>query len=192
MRVGFIGTGRIGGALARLLVSGGDHVILSAAHPDGPAALAAELGPHATAVASPEDMLAATNVVVIAVWWEAFETLARDYGDALRGKIVIDTSNPLTERDGQVVPVPIPDGLTSAEYQHKRLGNVRLVRTFGDRLATDLLADGLRGQRTGETTEMWYWSDDREAAATVVPLIRDAGFHPVDGGGLAQSKNAGE
>ncbi|NNH69150.1 NAD(P)-binding domain-containing protein [Nocardia uniformis] len=191
MRVGFIGTGRIGGNLARLLVAGGDHVLLSASRLDGPKRLADELGDHATAL-STTDVLAATNVVVIAVWWEAFHEIARDYGPALQGKIVIDPSNPLTEQGGTPVPLPVPDGLTSPQYQLRRLGDVRLVRTFGDRLAADLLADGLRGQDSGEHPDMRYWSDDPEAAATVVPLIRDAGFHPVDGGGLAQSKNAGQ
>ncbi|MFI6865651.1 NADPH-dependent F420 reductase [Nocardia sp. NPDC050406] len=191
MRVGFIGTGRIGGNLARLLVAGGDYVLLSAEHPDGPKRLADELGEHATAL-SVTDMLAATNVVVIAVWWEAFGDIAREYGPELQGKIIIDPSNPLTEVNGVPTPLPVPDGLTSPQYQWKRLGDVRLVRTFGDRLAPDLLADGQRGQSGGERSDMRYWSDDREAAATVVPLIRDAGFEPVDGGSLAQSKNAGE
>lgn len=191
MRVGFIGTGRIGGNLARLLVGGGDHVLLSATHLDGPKRLADELGEHATAM-STADMLAATNVVVIAVWWEAFDDIARDYGPALQGKIVIDPSNPLTERDGKTVRLDIPGGLTSPQYQLKRLGKVRLVRTFGDRLADALLADGQRGLDGGDRSDMRYWSDDPEAAATVVPLIRDAGFRPVDGGGLAESKNAGE
>lgn len=191
MRVGFIGTGRIGGNLARLLVAGGDYVLLSAEHPDRPKRLADELGDHATAM-SVGDMLAATNVVVIAVRWEAFHDIAREYGPELQGKIIIDPSNPLTEQDGKTVPIPVPEGLTSPQYQLKRLGKVRLVRTFGDRLAADLLADGQRGQAGGERSDMRYWSDDREAAATVVPLIRDAGFEPVDDGSLAQAKNAGQ
>ncbi|QLY32520.1 NADPH-dependent F420 reductase [Nocardia huaxiensis] len=191
MRVGLIGTGRIGGNLARLLVAGGDEVLLSAGRPDGPKALADELGAHATAT-SPLDAIAAADVVVIAVWWEAFPEIALEYGAALQGRIVVDPSNPLTERDGQIVRLPIPDGLTSPQYQLRRLGDVRLVRTFGDRPAADLLADGQRGQGGGARGQMRYWSDDPLAAATVLPLIRDAGFEPVDGGGLAQSKNAGE
>ncbi|MBL1075387.1 NAD(P)-binding domain-containing protein [Nocardia sp. 2] len=191
MRVGLIGTGRIGGNLARLLVAGGDEVVLSAGNPDGPRRLAEELGARATTM-SPRDAIAAVDVVAIAVWWEAFPDIALDYGEALQGKIVIDPSNPITERAGQIVPLPIPDGLTSPQFQLQRLGNVRLVRTFGDRFAADLLADGQRGQRTGERSPMRYWSDDPAAADVVVALIRDAGFDPIDGGGLADSKNAGE
>ncbi|MEV6771104.1 NAD(P)-binding domain-containing protein [Nocardia sp. NPDC051030] len=192
MRVGFIGSGRIGGNLARLLVAGGHDVVLSANHPDGPKRLALELGQRAAAM-SPLDAIAASDVVVIAVWWEGFPDIARDYGAALAGKIVIDPSNPLSERDGKIVPLAIPDGLTSPQYQLRRLGgDVRLVRTFGDRLAPDLLADGQRGQNGGERSEMRYWSDDPSAAEIVRPLIRDAGFTPIDGGALADSTNAGE
>lgn len=163
-----------------------------AAGPGRPSAhLAEELGARASAM-SPLDAIAAAEVVVIAVWWEAFPEIAAQYGAALQGKIVIDPSNPITERDGQMVTLSIPDGLTSPQYQLTRLGNVRLVRTFGDRFAADLLADGQRGQQTGHRSDMRYWSDDPEAAATVAPLISDAGFTPVDDGSLARSKNAGE
>ncbi|MGX1811488.1 NADPH-dependent F420 reductase [Nocardia sp. NPDC055321] len=191
MRVGLIGTGRIGGTLARLLVAAGDQVLLSATDPNGPERLAADLGDHAIAT-DPAGAIAEAEVIIIAVWWPAFEQIGRDYGDALRGKIVIDPSNPIVERDGQLLTLPIPNGLTSPQYQLTRLGDVRLVRTFGDRFAADLLADGQAGQAGGQRTTMRYWSDDPDAAAQVVPLIDDAGFHPVAAGDLTQSKNAGE
>ncbi|WP_067823007.1 NADPH-dependent F420 reductase [Nocardia inohanensis] len=191
MRVGFIGVGRIGGNLARLLTAGGHETLLSATNPEGPKQLAAELGATASAV-SPQQAIAESDAVVIAVWWEAFAQVASEYGPPLQGRLVIDPSNPLTEVNGVPTPVPIPGGLTSPQHQLRILGDVRLVRTFGDRLAPQLLIDGERGQQGGARSEMRYWSDDAAAAALVVPLIHDAGFDPVDGGGLAQSKNAGE
>lgn len=191
MKVGFIGTGRIGGNLARLLAAGGHEVLLSATNPAGPQQLADELGGSARAMPT-LDAIAAAEVMVIAVWWEAFGEIAQQYGTALQGRIIIDPSNPITEQNGEVVALTIPDGLTSPQYQLRRLGSVRSVRTFGDRVADALLTDGQRGQRDGQRTDMRYWSDDPEAAALVIPLIRDAGFIPVDGGGLAESKNAGD
>ncbi|MRH90917.1 hypothetical protein GFY24_26340 [Nocardia sp. SYP-A9097] len=191
MRVGLIGTGRIGGNLARLLTAGGHEVLLSAAHPGGPDKLAAELGPTATAV-TPLEAIEKSDVVVIAVWWQAFPAIGEEYGSALTGRIVIDPSNPLTEVNGVPTPLTVPDGLTSPQFQLRMLGDVRLVRTFGDRLAADLLADGQRGQQGGPRTEMRYWSDDPAAAAVVAPLIAGAGFTPVDGGTLQAAQNAGE
>jgi len=47
VRIGIIGTGHIGGTLARLWVAAGHEVLISSRHPDELKGLAAELGARA-------------------------------------------------------------------------------------------------------------------------------------------------
>src|ERR1700760_3590454 len=98
--VGFVGSGQIGGALARLAVEAGHQVVLSNSR--GPETLAdtvAELGPRASAATSVE-AAAGGDIVGGTVPVKAFPNVP---GAPLAGKTVIDTCNYGAERDG---PVP--------------------------------------------------------------------------------------
>ncbi|MGW4800125.1 NADPH-dependent F420 reductase [Nonomuraea sp. NPDC004297] len=128
------------------------------------------------------------DVVVLAVGWEAFPVVVAELDGTLAGKIVVDPSNPIAERDGAAVVVAVPDGLTSPQYQQHVLGSeVRLVRTFNTKYPNELLELGTAGQRGGARADMPYWGDDDEAKKAVLPLIEDAGFTAIDGGGLSEA-----
>ena len=72
MTTAIIGVGNIGGALARHLVDGGEPVMLAAREESNAAALAGELGPLASA-ATVQEAIAAADVVVVAVWFDALK-----------------------------------------------------------------------------------------------------------------------
>ncbi|MER6574236.1 NAD(P)-binding domain-containing protein [Nonomuraea sp. NPDC001023] len=187
MRVGIVGSGRLGAPLGRLFAAAGHDVLFSDARP----ALAEEAAAAAegqSGVGSPIESARFGEVVVMAVWWEAFPTVVEELGAALGGKIVIDPSNPITRLDGAEAVVAVPDGLTSPQYQQHVLGReVRLVRTFNTKYPNELLDLGTAGQRGGPRADMPYWGDDEAAKKAVVPLIEDAGFTAIDGGGLADA-----
>ena len=67
MATAIIGTGNIGGTLARHLVRGGEPVVLAAKDEANAAALARELGEFARAASVPE-AIAEADAVVFAVW----------------------------------------------------------------------------------------------------------------------------
>src|SRR5215831_18833288 len=88
--VGLIGSGHIGGAVARLAVAAGYNVVLSNSRgPEALAALVAELGPRARA-ATPAEAAGAGDLVVVTI-------PLKNIGDVpaapLSGKVVIDTDN---------------------------------------------------------------------------------------------------
>src|SRR5580765_6338127 len=94
MATAIIGTGNIGGALARHLVRGGEPVILAAKDEANAATLAQELGDLARA-ATVEEAIAESDAVILAVWLDTTkELLAKDAG-LLDGKVVVDPSNPI-------------------------------------------------------------------------------------------------
>ena len=99
LRIGIIGTGHIGGTLARLWVAAGHEVLISSRHPDQLRGLAQQLGPRA-AVGTPREAALFGAVVLISVPYGAEPQIGRDLKAELAGKIVLDTGNPYPERDG--------------------------------------------------------------------------------------------
>ncbi|MFI6739378.1 NADPH-dependent F420 reductase [Nonomuraea sp. NPDC050451] len=188
MRVAIVGSGRLGVPLGRLLSTGGHEVFFSDADPGRVEAATAATGGRARG-GTPSEAARFGEVIVLSVGWEAFSAVAAELDGALSGKIVVDPSNPIAERDGLAVVVAVPGGLTSSQYQQHVLGaEVRLVRTFNTKYSKELLTLGTVGQRGGSRADMPYWGDDDAAKKAVVPLIEDAGFTAIDGGGLSKAR----
>ena len=97
MRIGLIGSGRIGGTLARLAVDAGHEVVLSNSRgPETLAALVAELGSGATA-GTVAQAAQSGDVVVVTIPLKEYATVP---SDLLDGRIVVDTNNYYPGRDG--------------------------------------------------------------------------------------------
>jgi predicted dinucleotide-binding enzyme len=103
MNTAIIGVGNICGSLARDLVNGGERVVLAAHNESNAQALAKELGELASAT-SVEKAITEADVVVFAVWLDTIKELIAEYGDLLKGKVVVDPSNPIAIDDkGEVI-----------------------------------------------------------------------------------------
>lgn len=182
VRIGIIGSGKIGGTLAELWVRSGHEVMISSRHPEQLKSLADKLGPKAH-VGTPAEAAAFGPVVLISVPYGATPQVGRDYAKALAGKVVLDTGNPYPNRDG-----PMADqarakgaGLSSKEF----LPGTRLVRAFN---AISYVALHDESNRTGEKIGIPIAADDIKALNVASGLVRDAGFDPVVVGDLAQAK----
>jgi predicted dinucleotide-binding enzyme len=99
------------------------------------------------------------------------------------GKVIIDTSNPVAQRDGPLAPEwqRKGAGLSTAEL----LKNNRVVRAFNC-----IPAASLAGQANRQPARIAIpiGGDDAAAIAIAERLVRDAGFDPVMVGTLAQSR----
>src|SRR5215212_9375413 len=86
--VGLIGSGNIGGTVARLAVAAGHEVVLSNSRgPDTLVELVAELGPRARA-ATAADAAESGDIVVVTIPFKAYTDVPVE---PLTDKIVIDT-----------------------------------------------------------------------------------------------------
>src|SRR3954454_3703190 len=95
--VGFIGSGNIGGTVARLAVAAGYDVVLSNSRgPQTLKELVDELGSKAGAATSAE-AAAAGDLVVVSIPLKAYRDVPVE---PLAGKTVLDTNNYYTQRDG--------------------------------------------------------------------------------------------
>ncbi|HZN24738.1 MAG TPA: NADPH-dependent F420 reductase [Burkholderiales bacterium] len=183
LKIGTIGSGRIGSTLGGLWAKAGHEVMFSSLDLEHDRKLAASVGPNARAGTSRE-AAAFGDVLLLAVPYRAVPQVGKDLADLLKGKILIDASNPIVARDGEIATWARDKGagLASAEL----LPGARIVRAFNAVGAARLpeIAQG-QGPRPG----MPIASDDANAVATASRLIRDVGFEPVLVGPLAMGRH---
>ena len=182
LRIGIIGTGNVGGALARHWAAAGRELVISSRNPEELRPLAESLGPRVRA-ATPHEAAAFGDVVVVAVPYAATPQIGRDYAAELAGKIVVDTGNPFVSRDGPMAEDAIAKGTGVASAEH--LPGTRLVRAFNAIAAARLASES---GRTPDRIAVPLAGDDAEALRMAERLVRDAGFEPVVVGGLERAK----
>ncbi len=182
VRIGIIGTGKIGGTLAQLWVDSGHEVMISSRHPEQLKDLAAKLGPKAR-VGTPAEAAAFGEVVVVSVPYAATPQVGHDYAKELAGKVVLDTGNPYPERDGPMANLARTKGAGPSSKEF--LPGVRLVRAFNAINAGSLRSEA---HRQGEKFAIPLASDDAAALKEAARLVSDAGFDPVVVGDLSQAR----
>jgi hypothetical protein len=122
-KVGFIGSGRIGGTVARLAIAAGCDVVLSNSRgPQTLKDLVEELGAHAQ-VATPADAAAAGDLVVVSIPPRAYPAVPEK---PLAGKPVLDTINYIPQRDGRIPG--LGGSLSSSEVLQRHLGMAHVVK----------------------------------------------------------------
>ncbi len=181
MRIGLIGSGRIGSNLARLAVAHGHDVVVSNSRgPETLAALVTELGPHARAATAAE-AAAEGDIVVVTIPLKAIDAVPVE---PLVGKVVIDTNNYYPERDGEI-PALDTKSTTSSELLAAHLPGAHVVKAFNsiyfEHLIEHAKPAGTEGRRA-----LPIAGDDAAAKATVATLIDTFGFDVVDAGALAE------
>ena len=182
LKIGIIGTGRIGGNLARLWAKAGHELVLSSRNPEELRELAASLGPQVR-VGTPREAAEFGEVVLVSVPYAALPQVGRDLRRELAGKAVLDTGNPYPMRDGAMAEEARRKGtgVASAEF----LPGTRLVRAFNAINYRDLVSEA---HRKGERVAIPLAGDDTKALAVAQRLVKDAGFDPVVVGPLARAK----
>ena len=183
MRIGLIGSGRIGSTVARLAIAQGHEVVLSNSRgPETLADLVAELGPQSSA-ATVGEAAEAGEIVVVTVPLKAYAEVPVE---PLRGTIVVDTNNYYPDRDGRIAV--LDDGsTTSSELLAGHLPESRIVKAFNTIYFVHLGEDGLPAG-DADRRALPIAGDDATAKATVSALIDSFGFDVVDAGPLAAGR----
>ena len=180
-RIGVIGSGHIGGTIGGLWVKSGHPVLFSSRHPEELKDLVAGLGELAKA-GTVDQAIAFGDVLFIAVPYAALPQIGRDYGAALKGKIMLDACNAVTARDGSITDEVEREGV--GVISQKYLPGTRLVRAFNT-LNYKIFAS--EANRPDPKLAIPIAGDDPEAVQVAAGLIRDAGFDPVVVGKLADA-----
>jgi 8-hydroxy-5-deazaflavin:NADPH oxidoreductase len=183
MRIGVIGTGNIGGTLARFLARLGHQVsIANSRGPESLTAMAAEIG------ATPVSVVGAARageVVIVSIPESAIPDLPNGlFANVPESVVVVDTGNYYPElRDGRIDA--IDRGMLDSQWVAQQLGRP-VIKAFNNVYARSLLEKGVPKGTPGRIA-LSAAGDSFEGKTTVLRLIDDLGFDPVDGGSLVDS-----
>lgn len=180
--IAVIGTGSVGGALGERWGRNGHTIIYGSRDPARPAVreLVARSGKLASA-ASPAEAVRQAQIILFAVPWTAAEASAKSLG-ALKGKIVLDATNPLTFDARGLVELPVPH--SGAEQLQSWLPGATVVKAFNT-LNYGVMSDP---SVAGGPVSIPLATDDAAARKRVAPLVSELGLEPFDAGPLANSR----
>src|ERR1700761_5526130 len=180
--VGIIGSGNIGGTVARLSVAAGHHVVVSNSRgPETLDELAAELGPLATAGTAAQ-AAEAGDIVLVSVPLKAISELP---AKSLAGKVIMDTGNYYPDRDGHIAELDT-GALTGSGLLQRQLPDSPVVKVFNN-IFFKHLASLARPHGSPDRTALPIAGDDAAAKATVTSYLDSIGYDAVDVGSLADS-----
>jgi 8-hydroxy-5-deazaflavin:NADPH oxidoreductase len=181
MRVGIVGSGRIGGNAGRLFARAGHEVLFSFSRDRRRLeSLAAEVG--GARAGTPEEAARFGEVVMLSVPWALVDE-ALEAAGPLEGKILIDTTNQFgRDESGNFGVLDLPEGMSAAAFNARRARGARLVKAYNTMTA------GFQAEAAGrvgpDRVVMFYAGDDEGANRVVAGLIEDSGFDPVYVGSL--------
>jgi len=136
-------------------------------------------------VLSVDEAVERADVLVLAVWLDAFRQLIAQYGARLAGKVIVDPSNPVGPDGAGGYRKVIGEQESSRQILAGLLpAGARLVKAFGTLSAPSLSA---AARQEPDRAVLFYAADDHAAGDLVAGLIRAGGFDPVRVGGLDQS-----
>jgi hypothetical protein len=179
MNIGIIGSGNIGGTLARLFIKTGHEVALSNSR--GPSSLknfADELGSNLHLVDA-DGAVVFGEIIVVAVPWRSLDSLPVFN---VPGKIIIDPTNPY-KTDGTFFDLG-EDISSSKVIAHFPGGSV--VKAFNTIWFKHLAEEGDVKLQFNERRVIPFAGDDKKAKAKVSKLIDEIGFGPLDTGTLKE------
>jgi predicted dinucleotide-binding enzyme len=180
MKIGILGAGFLGQAIATVAKRSGYEVMLSNSRSrDTLTDLAAGIGAHAGTAAEAAGF---GEVVVVTVPFCRYRNLP---AAQLVGKIVIDTCNYYPDRDGQI-EVLDQYATTTSELIARHLPGARLVKAINTILAQDLVTDG-RPPGASDRRALPIAGDDAGARQVVAGILEQFGFDVVDTGRLSDS-----
>jgi hypothetical protein len=180
--VGIIGSGMIGGTVARLSVAAGHQVVVSNSRgPETLQELVAELGPLATA-ATAGQAAEAGDLVVVSIPVKAFAEIP---AKPLAGKALLDTGNYYPQRDGQLEEIDT-GALTSSGLLQRDLPEAHVVKVFNN-IYFRHLQSLARPSGAPDRSALPIAGDDPAAKAEVTAYLDSIGYDAVDAGPVAES-----
>ena len=187
MKIGVLGTGDVGKAIGKGFLALGHEVKMGSrtATNDKAAAWAKEMGAKAT-VGTFADAAAFGELVVLATLGVANDEVLRAAGpDRLRGKILIDTTNPLDFSGGMPPKLAVVGNDSGGERVQKLVPGAHVVKAFNT-VGNSLM---FRPELPGGPPDMFIAGNDEAAKRTVGGILKEFGWGTIhDLGGIESSR----
>jgi predicted dinucleotide-binding enzyme len=183
--ISIIGLGNMAGTLADRALAGGNAVEIIGRNPVKAKELAAALDGATVGAAGNTP---AGDIVILAVPYASASAVISEYGDALRGKVIVDITNPVNpDLTGFVTPA----GSSGAQEIAKAApAGAHVIKAFNTLFANVLAA----GSAEGRPVDVFIAGDDAPAKARVSAFIESLGLRQMDAGPLPMAgalENAG-
>jgi predicted dinucleotide-binding enzyme len=164
----------VGKALTKASTVAGHQVAISAAAAGEATQAASEAG--GKAVSSNCEAVAGADFVILAVPFDAVQSITIELGDALNGKVVIDVTNNFAPEEMK--------GTSNAERIQQMAPGARVVKAFN----TIFAAKQPNPSIDGIQLDGFVAADDAAAKSEVLQLVQSMGFRPIDAGPLAMAR----
>jgi hypothetical protein len=181
-QIGVIGSGRVGKALGSWIVKAGFSVVFTSrdlAHA-GEAASAA--GQNARALPL-EEALQESEIVLLTLPYKGVGALLESGSALLRGKIVVDVTNPVSDDRKSLL---IGHDTSGAEEIAKKIPEAKVVKAFNT-----VFAEVYSSQDPviyGHAISICFAGDDATAKEAIKTIIEKLGFDAVDAGPLKNAR----
>lgn len=182
MRIGILGTGDVGRALGDGFLALGHEVKMGSrdAGNEKGAAWARKSGPRAS-IGTFEESARFGDVVLVATLWSGTENALRLAGpENLEGKVVIDTTNPLTFAPGEPPSLALGHTDSAGEQVQRWLPSARVVKAFNI-VGNQFM---FRPQFPGGPPDMFICGNDPAAKLVVTEILKAFGWPAIDIGGI--------
>ncbi|MGW8328780.1 NADPH-dependent F420 reductase [Streptomyces sp. NPDC055897] len=180
MKIGILGTGEVGRALAPALRHAGHDIVIGTRDPDTTRreneAVRTLVDAHSgLRLATFRHAAARADVIVNALPGPLCVDLLRELADVVAGGIVLDVSSPFDGKAEGAVLHPVNTDSLGEQIQ-RALPHARVVKTLNT-MAAELMANPVATRRIRQT--VFTSGDDPEAKETVVALLRQLGWHDI-------------
>ncbi|MFD8260904.1 NADPH-dependent F420 reductase [Streptomyces griseoluteus] len=177
--ISIVGVGNMARALAGRALAGGNTVEIIGRDQTGAKAMAAALG-GATVGAAGD--VPAGDIVILAAPYAGAAAVVKEYGNALRGKIIVDITNPVTpDLQGFVVP---DDSSGAQEIAKAAPDDAHVVKAFHTVFSHVVAA----GSAEGRPVDVFIAGDDAQAKTRVSAFVKSLGLRPWDTGDLFMAR----
>ncbi|GAA1837547.1 NADPH-dependent F420 reductase [Agromyces salentinus] len=181
--IGIFGAGKVGTALARLLVGAGYDVVMAGSPRQTALSLLVSVVAPGARVGTPDELVAHADVIIVAV---PFGKAASVPWEDFDGRIVVDAMNYWPPVDGHIAEVDADERSTS-EMMAARNPKARVVKSL-NHVGYHEMEDDSMDAGSPLRRAMAVAGDDPEARAALARIIDDLGFDPVDGGPLVNGR----
>lgn len=183
-KVAVIGLGNIGKTITQNLIKSNRPVIVATRQLEEAIAFSQELGNLVTP-AETREAIQQADIIVLSVWFHTIIEFLEQYREELKGKIIIDPSNPIAPDDKGGFKKIIGEKESAGELLAAILPQgAILVKALGT-LGVASLANAAFA--SPEKSVLFYATNDSAVDSVVAQLLQDTGFEALKVGGLNQS-----
>ncbi len=185
MRVGILGSGLMGAKLGTIFARAGHEVVFSYARSNDKLKKLARDAQGNARAGSPLEAAKDADSVLLAVHWSRIGDVLKQAGD-LSGKVIVTCCLPMDAGNTKLILGTTTSG---AEELAKKVPRAHVVLAFNT-VPSEALFGVFESKSKGTRPSLVYCGDSTNAKNVAAKLIHDAGFDPVDAGGLRIARYA--